>query len=178
MGGFSAVYGAYNVQGSLNQWFVKNITAQGTPLWMPSARVLFDWGKDRPIISGYSGHAFTLSHMPDRVRESYQGARVDNGSAGATRAGMVDISCWVSRQIAGEAYMARLRQMRDMVDSMWQSTQTLAYANIYAATAGTASATARMILEEIEFQPEQMDGHNADLYRIRAVANYSWVRRV
>jgi hypothetical protein len=178
MGGFSAVYGAYNVQGSINQWFARNITASGNPVWMPSARVIFDWGKDRPIISGHSGHAFTVFHLPDRQRQSFQGARVDNGSAGSIRAGAVDISCWVSREIAGEAYMARVRQMGDMVGSLWQANQTFAYANLYAATAGTASATARIVLEDIEFQPPQQDGPNPDLWRVRAIAGYSWVRRV
>lgn len=177
MGGFSAVYGAYNVQGSFGQWFAKNITANGMPLWMPSARVLFDWGKERPLISGYSGHAFTVSHLPDRVTQSYQGRRADNGSAGETRAGLVDVSCWVSKSIAGEATNARLRQMRDMVEDLFLTNTNIAYANLYAATAGTASATARMNLLGVEFEPPQGEPPNFDIWRIRGVAGYEWVNR-
>lgn len=144
---------------------------------MPSARVVFDWGKERPLISGYSGHAFSVAHLPDRTIERYQGGRADNGSAGELRGGMVDISCWISRAIVGEAYQARLRIMQDMVQTMWDMNQTFAYANIYAATAGTASATGRLVFGPIEFQPSQQDGANHDLFRIRGVAEYQWIRR-
>lgn len=174
---FSAVYGAYSVQGSYNQWFVKNITANGTPGWMPSARVIFDWGKERPVISGYSGHAFSIAHLNDRVIQNYQGMTVDNGSAGQLREGQVEINCWVSRSIAGEAYMARLREMRDMVEKIFLQNDWVILANLYAATAGTASSTARMMINAPEFQPPQADPINADIFRIRGVADYSWISR-
>lgn len=176
MSTFSAVYGAYNVQGSFNQWLYKNITAYGAPAWMPSARVVYDWGVEKPLISGYSGHAFSVNHLGDLETTQFQGETVDNGSAGNMRRGQVEVNCWVSKQAAGNQHMARLRQMRDMVSRLAHN-KTFPIANLYASTATAPGATARGVIEGVEFNNPQGDPINPDMWRTRAVIGYSWLER-
>lgn len=175
---FSALFGEYNVAASFNNWFYTNITANGTPSWMPSARVVFDWGKDNPLISGYSGHAFSLNHLGNIEVMNFQGKTVDNDSAGNMRQGQVEISTWVSRQQAGNSYMARLRQMRDMVATLFLQYNTVPIVNTYASVVTSPSATGRMILDNIDFTNPQADPVNPDIWRIRGLAQYRWTERV
>lgn len=174
---FSATYGAYNVQAAFNQWFVNYITSNGIPSWMPSARVVFDWGKERPLISGYSGHAFSLNHLNDIEVMMTQGKRVDNGTAGTFKAGQVEIGCWVDKQYAGNQLTPRLRTMRDMCSRIFQQHNSILLTNIYASTGNAASVPALVRLDGIEFQPPQADGINPDIWRVRGVLGLSWVER-
>ena len=177
MPAFSATFGAYNVQGSFNQWFVTNITSNGIPAWMPSARVVFDWSKENPLISGHSGHAFSLNHLPDTEILVTQGKAVDNGTAGTFKAGQVEVGCWVDKQYAGNSVNLRLRQMRDMVSRILQQNNSFQLTNIYASTATAPPTTALVRLNGIEFQPPQADSFNPDIWRVRGIVNYSWVER-
>jgi hypothetical protein len=173
---FSAVFGAYNVQATINQWFYTNITSRGNPAWMPSARVVYDWGVEKPLISGYSGHAFSINHLNDRETQSFQGMRVDNGTAGSMRQGQFEINCWIDRRVASAQYMNRLRQMRDMVSRLFQN-ELVPLVNVYASTTNAPSATARLVLGSPEFQYPASDPVDPDLWRIRGVATYTWNER-
>lgn len=174
---FSANYGEYNVAGSFNQFFVNQITAFGVPAWMPSARVVFDWGTESPLISGYSGHAFSVAHLENVNAASYEGKVVDNGSAGEMRRAQVEINCWVSRQIAGNNHIARLRQMRDMVNVLFLKNNWFNIYDVASATANPPSVTARAALDNIDFTNPQADPINPDIFRVRGVAGYFWTER-
>lgn len=174
---FSGVYGAYGAQGSFNQWFVRTITANGIPSWMPSARVVFDWGIEKPLISGYSGHAFSLNHLGDVEMMGFEGKRADNGTAGQIRHGQVEVNCWVSKSIAQQSHNARLRQMRDMVSRIFTQTVSVPMVDLNASTGTAPSATARLLLDKIEFQSPQADNVNPDIWRIRGVGGYTWIER-
>jgi len=173
---FSALWGAYDVEGSVNEFFRVNITARGIPAWMPSARVLYNLGTEGLILSGYSGHAFTVSHLGSQPIAQYQGGRVDAGSGGYTRQGAVQIDCWASKTYAGESFAARLRNMRDMVAQVIGSGQSLLILNAYTSTATPINTTAI-----VRIQPPTFDGitvdRNPDYIRIRSVATYRWVER-
>ena len=176
MPGFSASHGDFNVQGSLNEWFRVNLTANGLPTWMPSARVVFDWGVEHPLISGHSGHAFSVTHGDSRPVQTYQGNRVDGGSAGHTRQGTVEVNCWVSKQAAGNQYSLRLRQATDMVKYLFNSATEILLRDIYGATANPASLTAVVRLERPEVLAVAPDS-NPDIQRTRIRVPYSWVDR-
>lgn len=179
MPAFSATYGAYNVQASLNQWFVKNITANGVPAWMPSAQVKFDWSKEKPLFSGYSGSVFTLVHLTDTEVGRTQGKRADNGTAATLKAGQMDISCWVDKQASPNTTMARLRIMRDMVSRILQQQNEVMLTNVYGSTGNAPGVTAlvRFDTDGPEFQPPQTDAINPDVWRIRGVVGYEWWER-
>ena len=174
---FSHPYGTYNVEGSFNNWFETNITGQGLPSWMPSARVVFGWDEETPIISGYSGAAFSVAHLGNEPIQEYQGRRVGAGAVGHTREGMVDVSCWVSKQQAGNAYTQRQRQMADMVHHLFASAREFEITDLYGSLSAPTGIGALVRLQgaaEVDVAPDP----NPDIQRRRFLVTYSWVERV
>jgi hypothetical protein len=173
---FSAQYGDYNVQASFNNWFVTRVTANGTPAWMPSARVVFDYGTEKPLFSGYSGHAFSVTHFESNVMEPYQGRNVDNGSLGHTRRGMVEIDVWINKNVAGSLSVARMRQACDMVSRLLTSARSVPISDFYSSTANPPSLSASIRLHEFSMTNPIPDV-NPDVIRTRFVIPYTWVYR-
>ena len=173
---FQHPYGTYNVQGSLNEWFRVNVTAAGIPTWMPSARILYDWPEEG-IITGHSGHAFTVTHLgPDPVG-SYQGRIVGDGQRGTNMLGIMEVNCWVSREYAGGAFTQRLRQMSDMVSYLFGSARAVAITDFYGDISNPENVTAIVRLEagrQVAVGPDV----NPDIRRMRFLANYTWLERV
>lgn len=174
---FNYPFGAYNVESTINQWFVTNITGAGVPSWMPSARVVFNWGTESPLFSGYNGTVFSLTHYGQRDIANYQGGTVDNGSAGVSKAGQVEINCWISKQVAGPQYYSRLQLMSDMVSRLFTVYKTIPLMNVAASVMTAPSATGRVVLTDVEYQQPQADSVNPDVWRIRAVAGYWYTER-
>lgn len=175
---FSHPYGAYNVEGSFNGWVLTNLTGAGVPSWMPSARLLFDW-PEQSLVSGYSGHAFTVTHLgAPEVVERYQGRVVMGGSAGQKMMNLAEINCWVSKQQAGGSYMQRLRQMGDMVEYLFTSGREVEIKNLYTSTANATGIKALVRLSPAQGQTiTNPDPQNPDLFRRRYTVAYSWVER-
>lgn len=173
---FAHEYGTFNVQGSLNNWFVDNLTGAGIPSWMPSARIKFDH-PEPPLLSGYSGHTFSVDHMPVELAASYQGRHVGKGEKGSTMQGGMAINCWVSREQAGNSYQQRLRQMGDMVSLLFQSGQSVLIGDYYEATASPATLTAIVRVQPARETIVPPDP-NPDIVRRRFLAPYNWVERV
>lgn len=175
---FDYPFGSYNVQSTVNRWFVTNITAFGTPSWMPSARVVFNWGVEQPLFSGYSGTVFSLNHLGTQDIQDYQGRTVDNGSAGVTKAGQVEINCWINKSIAGPQYYSRLVTMADMVSRLFTVYNVIPLLNVQASVANPPSATGRVaFVTPVDYQQPQADSVNPDVWRIRAIAPYQWTER-
>lgn len=177
--GFSHPYGAYNVEGTLNEWFKTNLTAWGVPAWMPSARVEFDW-PEKNLISGYSGHTFTVTHLgaPEPIQQ-YQGRVSVGNSAGQTMMNIVEINCWVSKQQAGGQYEARLRQMGDMVTKLFTSAREVEIKNLYTGLAAPTGIKALIRLSPAEGRTVvNPDPGNPDYHRRRYQVTYTWVERV
>lgn len=173
---FTHAYGAYNVNASLNTWFQANITAAGLPAWMPSARVVFDYGQETPIISGYSGHAFSVAHLGADVAEQYQGRNSLGGSAGQRMAGIMEVNCWVSKQAAGNAYTQRLRHLGDMVTTLVTQTKAVRLTNYYTSTAAPSALPVLVRLENWE-EVAVGEDPNPDIRRKRFLIDYSWLDR-
>lgn len=176
--GFSHPFGAYSVEGSLNEWFRVNLTAAGIPAWMPSARVVFDY-PETPLISGYSGHAFSLTHLgaPEAI-EDFQGRHVMGGSAGRRMGNLLRIDCWVSKQQAGEAYQARLRQMGDMVAYLLDSAISVPITNVYTGVAAPTAIGGLIRLGDVQsVAVPNPDSQNPDLHRRSFNISYEWIER-
>lgn len=174
--GMTHNFGSYNVEGSINEFFRTNITAAGLPSWMPSARMVFNY-PEQPLISGYSGHAFSVTHVGSVIVERFQGRGVDSG-LGHKRRGTLDFSCWVSKQAAGRDYALRLAHMRDMAMYMTVSAREVTLRNILSSTSTPPTLTAIARLEPIEWlEPMLPDAANPDLIRARGLVRYDWIER-
>jgi len=174
---FSHVYGEYNVEATLNEWFIDNITAAGVPAWMPSARVIFDWGKENPVISGYSGHAFSVTHIGHDPVMTFQGRNTVGGSAGQRMEGEMIVNCWVSRGQAGASHPARLRQMGDMVRTLFTSGREVEIKNWYTGASAPSGIGALVRVGEAARQAVAIDP-NPDIVRQRYSVMYQWIERV
>jgi hypothetical protein len=174
---FSHPFGAFNVEGSLNEWVRVNLTAAGVPSWMPSARVVFDMPRT-DLISGHGGHAFAVTHLgaPD-VIEAYQGHNTYGGSAGQLMTNLMQVDCYISREQAGEAYNAKLRQQGDMVTRLFSTGTSVLISNLYTG-AGAPTANGGVIT----LHPARGQGvpqePNPDLKRLRYLVSYQWMERV
>jgi len=176
---FAHPYGTNSVEGSFNAWVRVNLTGAGIPAWMPSARLLFDQ-PEGALISGHSGHAFTVAHLgAPEVIGRFQGRVVQGGSAGQQMGNIAEVNCWVSKQAAGNAYQQRLRQMGDMVEYLFTSGREVAISNLYTG-AGVPTAIGALIrLSPAQGQTVQNpDPANPDYYRRRYTVNYWWIERV
>jgi len=181
---FSHSYGEHNAEGTFNSWLNTNLTGAGVPWWMPSARVVFDY-PETELIGGYSGAAFSVTHLGSDVAQTYQGRNTLGGSAGHTREGLADVSCWISRseEMVGKVgryqYARRLRTMADMVTYLCASARDTELLDVYS---GTAAPTGIGALVRIgaanEAAVANPDPANPDLFRRRFLVSYRWVERV
>lgn len=174
---FSARFGGYNTEGSINAFFTTALTANGMPAWMPSARVLYDLGTEGLILSGYSGHAFTISHMPSEPIVQFQGGAADNGTGGYMRRGAVQVDAWISKTYGGAAFAARVRTMRDMVARAVGSGQSVMLLNAYASTTTPPPMTAIIRVAPPRFDGIAVDFRIPDYIRIRGMCDVTFIER-
>jgi hypothetical protein len=173
---FSHSLGLYNVEGTLNNWFNTNLTANGIPAWMPSARVVYDY-PENGLINGHSGHAFSVTHQGAEVLERYQGNNTVGNSAGQMMQGMAEINCWISKEAAGASWPARLRQMGDMVRFVFVSARQIEINNLYTSTAAPSGVGGLITFgqtDEVSVAPDP----NPDIMRRRFITRYRWVEQV
>src|SRR3989304_8434683 len=99
---FTAPPGAFfNVAGSFNAFFDKQITAKGLPRGMARAVVNFDMPQ-QPL----TFPSFSVTHLGTETREMAQGRALDDGWRGAGQIGLAEISCW-ERYARGSGLQAR-----------------------------------------------------------------------
>ncbi len=173
---FEHAFGTYNVEGTLNNWIKTNMTAHGVPVWMPSARIVFDY-PEQPLVSGHSGHAFSVTHVGAEVIQQYEGDNTIEGSAGQMMQGMMEVNCWVSKQQAGASWPARLRQMGDMVGYLFSSAHQVEINNLYTSTAAPSGVGGLINIKranETQVAPDP----NPDIARRRFLTTYRWIERV
>ncbi|KKK68486.1 hypothetical protein LCGC14_2943550 [marine sediment metagenome] len=173
---FEHPYGSYNVQGSLNEWFRVNVTGNGIPAWMPSAFIHYDF-PETGLISGHSGHAFSLTHQGADPIQQYQGRIVGDGQRGTLMESTLEVNCWLSREKAGGAYTHRLRHMGDMVSYIFQSARDVPLTNVYGSTTDPENVTALIRIKPANEQPVLPDP-NPDIVRRRFLIDYRWLERV
>ena len=172
---FSHPYGTYSVQGTLNRWLETNLTAKGIPTWMTTARVVFDY--PRESLFGGSGWAFSVTHFDADPVGAYQGRHVGEGEVGTPMQGMMEVSCWASRQHASGAAPQWIRQMGDMVSHLFASAVNVPLTDLYTDPAGASGLTALVRVQPARHAPVVPDV-NPDVVRRRYLVNYSWIERV
>lgn len=174
---FSHPYGQSNAIASVNDWFESNITANGMPNWMPSARVVYDFGKENPLFDGHSGHAFSVNHFDVGVAAEFQGRNTVGGSAGQISEGMLEINCWINKRQAGEDFVSRLRTMGEMVSYLFISASDVLL-NDYNINQNNPPFTSALVRLDPARRLVVGDDPNPDVRRQRFQANYRWVERV
>jgi len=174
---FNHPYGDYNVEGSLNKWFETNLTAAGLPSWMPSARVVYGWDEESPLINGHSGHAFSVTYLGSDGTRPYQGRRMEASAIGDRREGLLEINAWVSKQQAGNSYRQRLAQAGDMVGHLLASARSVQINHVYGSlTKPTAIGAVVRLMDYNE--PSVGADPNPDMLRRRFVVRYQWHQKV
>lgn len=173
---FSHVYGQYNIETTINRWFEANITAHGLPAWMPSARVLFNFPESE-LIDGYSGHAFTVTHLGAETIENYQGRNTDD-RLGVSKQGIVEANVWVSKAAAGGSVVQWSKQAGDMVSHLFTSARDTEIVDAYGDNANPTGVGAILRFHTPEQAPvASPDSENPDLFRRRYLLRYQWIER-
>lgn len=162
---------AFNVEGSFNNFFATQLTAQGLPGWMPSAVVNYDY-PNRPL----TYPSWSVTHLGALPVEVAQGRHLDEGWRGARQNGLVEVNCWESEQRAsGQAYL-HIRQMRDMAARVFATGAAIAILDIYGSTAnptGNGTIIRAMPVEDGVMPTDP----NPDVIRRRLLVRYNWLER-
>ena len=170
---FTAQPGAFfNVAGSFNDFFDKQLTAKGLPSWMTSAVVNFDMPQ-QPL----TFPSFSVTHLGTETREMAQGRALDDGWRGAEQIGLAEISCWESYARASGLHVRNLRQMRDMAARVFATGAGINILDIYGTTASPTSNGTLLRAGPARETPVTPDP-NPDVARARLVVQYRWLERV
>lgn len=100
----------FNVQTTLNQWMSTHLQNIMLPEWMTAApiTVLME-----PNDVTASLPCYALYHIPVGMSQAIQGNRVGDGEKGGNYSGLLEISCYVSKNAPQST--ALLRYMQDWV---------------------------------------------------------------
>ena len=169
---FTAHPGAlYNVLGSFNDYFRKQVTANGLPAFMPSSVVNTDWPQ-KPL----TFPSFSVIHLGAEPREVAQGRNLDPGWRGAERIGLAEISVWESYARASGNHAANLRILRDMAARVFVTGAGINILDIYGTTASPTSNGTIIRAGPVRDAPAPPDP-NPDVMRLRLLVEYRWLER-
>src|SRR3990167_7128440 len=133
--GYTAQIGAfYNVAGSLNDYFLKQGTAQGLPAFVPRAVANFDYPQQPLTFPTWS-----LMHLGHDPREVAQGRQLDPGWKGVEQVGLAEIDCWESYQRASGQQRRNLTILRDMAARVFATGAAIPILDVYGSTAAPTS---------------------------------------
>jgi hypothetical protein len=166
--------GWYNVQGSLDAWLTEALTTY-KPALVPSVTIVYQ-SPEQPLTPPCWSVTF-LGVVP--MSQPAQGRYVGDGLYGERKAGIMEVSCWVTRK--NTAWAAQLAQMADAVYCGVLSTMQLGSAVIirdFYTNAVTPAATGyRIVIEGAEDRNPPADP-NPDIERRRIIITFNWVQRV
>ena len=92
---------------------------------------------------------------------------------------LLRIDCWISKQQAGGAYMARSRQMGDMVSYLFTSAHSVIITNVYTGGASPTGIGSLIHFGNIrDAGTVNPDPNNPDLFRRGFIVPYRWVEKV
>ena len=171
--GFTAHPGAtYNVIGSFNDFFERQLTAKGLPAFLASAVVNYDY-PEQPL----TFPTFSITHLPSQPREVAQGRQLDPGFRGAEQVALADIRAWVSRQAASGQHAGQLRILRDMAARVFATGAAISVLDVYGSTAnptGNGTIVRASPAREAPLTPDP----NPDVAAARLLVEYRWLERV
>lgn len=169
---FTAHPGAqYNVAGSFNDFFARQLTAAGLPDWMPTAVVNYDYPQ-KPL----TFPSFSVTHLPSTPREMAQGRHLDPGWKGAEQIGLADIRAWESLRRASGAHGRNLAVMRDMVARVFATGAATPILDVYgslAAPTGNGTIIRMSPVREVGQGPDP----NPDITSRRFLVEYRYLER-
>ena len=170
---FTAHYGAaYNVEGSFNNFFRRNLTGAGLPTWMSSAVINYDYPR-KPL----TFPSFSVTHIGATPFAIAEGNVLDAGYRGVRQVGLAEIDAWESITRDPTGYQRNIRQMRDMVARIFATGAAIDILDVYGTTASPTAIGALIRArpaETIEAPPDP----NPDIVRIRMLITYNWLERV
>lgn len=177
---FSHLYGAYDVEGSIN-YFLKNNLLTNIPSWMSvvtgsaGANTLnFDFPEQPLVFPSFAVTHIGSEEMPGMT---FQGDRADGTKKGIARFGMSEIDCWVTSK-DNAAWMQQLRQMKDMVTLLFQQNRAIP---IYDLTVPASPVAVNSIVRLVAGRGirEMATGQdpNPATKRKRIVLTYFWIER-
>lgn len=168
------VTNSVNVEATLNNWFNSQITGLTKPSWLPSFTVVFDEPEQ-----AISTPSVSVYHLGGTSRKRYQGNRVGEGKTGAAAFGLMDVSCWVSRQdsVSGQAvWAAQLRTLRAYVGEVFAGVTRLALVDYFSDPNNPTNSGYTVRFGDLEYQSTAPDP-NPDIERARYLIRYDWTLR-
>ena len=166
--------GAYNVEGSFNNYFRANLTGKGQPAFMASASVNFDY-PNQPLVYP----SFSISHLGQTPAGSTEGMNLDPGFKGTQMIGVAQIACWESYQRASGGQVANLRVMRDMAARLFATGANIPILDVYGSTsAPTAIGTIIRASAVDTVKPIGQDDVNPDVWSVMLQVQYNYWERV
>lgn len=174
---FSHLYGAYDVEGSIN-YLVKQNLLTNVPTWLtpqtgsvPPRTINFDY-PEQPL----NFPSFGITHLGSEPLPAgvFQGDKADGAYRGTRRFGVCEVNCWVTSK--GNAnWMRDLRVMRDMVFLLFQQHRAIALYDLTTPSAPSALNAVTRVMELREVATEQ--DPNPALKRKRILMTHQWVER-
>ena len=164
--------GALNVEGSFNDFFIKQITAKGLPAFIPSSVVNTDY----PVVP-LTYPSFSIIHLGSTPQQIAEGQNLDDGWRGVRQNGLAEIDCWESYQRASGNHIYNIRIMRDMAARVFATGAAIPILDVYGSTAAPTSNGTIIRAMAAQSFPVAPDP-NPDVVRARLVVEYNWLERV
>ena len=173
---FTHLYGAYDVEGSIN-YFLKNNLLTNVPDFLvaqvgsvPPRTINFDY-PEHPLVFP----SFGITHLgSEPLPGMSQGDRAGTTWKGVRRFGVCEVNCWVTSKDNAN-WMMHLRVMRDMVFKLFQQNRAIALYDLTTPTAPSALSAVTRVLEMREVATE-MDP-NPSVKRKRILITHHWTER-
>ena len=181
---FSFATGEYKVAGSFNLWFKTNIVTN-LPTWLASAIVNFDY-PDVPLFNEAAGDyapKFSVTHLgayedPAAYSESYL---LDGLHTGQKLNSLAEINCWVnvksSAQGVNTTWQRDLRQMRDMVVTLFSATRQISIVDVYTSTSSPAATGYILRIDGVDEVDTPIPDVNLNVRRKRILVRYCYYQR-
>lgn len=167
---FTYTYGDYAAMGSFDKWFADNILLS-KPAWMGVCPVNFDYPRTPLTYPSFSITHFESSESSlgsGDIVEAYNGVQYK----GVQKTHVLEVSAWVTRENVN--WKRDLRQMGDMIQSLFRQKRSVPINNIY----GDLAATGAIIrIGDIRQSQTAPDLSNANVERLRFVVTIHWVER-
>jgi hypothetical protein len=169
----SMIAGSFNVEATLNDFFIAQVAAWSYPGALFSARpnVRVDWS-----LIPQSVPCFSLVYIPIELRDKFQGRHVGTSATqlGGWQKTLLEISSWSTS--TNPKYMAQLRTMRDFIYETF-----LAYPSIvikdFTVTPATPTVTSYKVNVDLPNEIAILRDENPALYRSRSLITLSYTAR-
>ena len=159
----------YNVETSINAWFVEALENITRPVVLSGYSVVFNLPETAIVTP-----AFAVTHRGVGINLGFQGRQVGNGDTGGRAGGLMMIDCYVSR--ASVNWGAYLAAMAAMVQSVFAGTPSVRVYNYMEDPDFPVATPYKVDFTEFEVIEVAADP-NPDIERRRFNVRYNWTVR-